>query len=70
MAGGTRITPSEKQRWDEYVAKHGIREINVKAYAAGKYPNLDAVIIDDETDGGYFLWSADEEVALQWRRGD
>ncbi len=70
VAAGTRITPSEKQRWSEYVAQHGIRETNVKAYAAGKYPNLDAVIIDDEADGGYFLWSAAEEVALRWRKGD
>jgi hypothetical protein len=69
VANGTRITPAEKERWALYVAKHGIREVNVQAYGAGMYPNLEPVIIDDSIVGGYFLWSADEEVALQWRSG-
>jgi hypothetical protein len=68
IANGTRITPADKERWERYVAERGIREVNVKAYAAGKYPNLACVIIDDPNEGGYFLWSGDEEVALRWHK--
>jgi hypothetical protein len=71
VASGTRITPSERERWAKYVADNGIRETNVRAYAAGKFEGLEAVIIDEPApSGGYFLWSASEEVALQWRSGD
>jgi hypothetical protein len=68
LAAGARITPREKERWTAYVAAQGVREVNVRAYAAGMYPGLEAVIIDDPgPNGGYYLWSADEEVALRWR---
>lgn len=70
IAGGTRITPAESERWAKYVEANGIREVNVRAYAAGKYDGLEPVIIDEPApSGGYYLWSASEEVALQWRNG-
>ncbi|MGH8177675.1 MAG: hypothetical protein ACREV5_15575 [Steroidobacter sp.] len=69
LVDGTRITPRETDRWTKYVATHGVREVNFKAYAAGKYANLDAVIIDEPApSGGYFLWSVADEVVLRWRK--
>jgi hypothetical protein len=66
---GTRIQPREKERWQEYVRRNAVRELNFQAFAAGKYEGLEPVIIDDTTEwGGYFLWSAMEEVVLRWRR--
>lgn len=69
-ASGSRITPAETERWAKYVEAHGVRETNVRAYAAGKYAGLEPVIIDEPPPaGGYYLWSAAEEVALLWRKG-
>ena len=66
---GTRITPQQKERWAAYVAKHGVRETNFQAYAAGKYDDLEPVIIDSDPPwGGYYLWSVREEIVLRWRR--
>jgi hypothetical protein len=68
-AAGTRIVPGEKDRWQRYVTEHGVRERNFQAYAAGKYQTLEPVIIDEPGEwGGYYLWSATEEVALRWHR--
>ena len=69
IAAGTRIIPTEGDRWAAYVSKHAVRELNFKAYTQGQYDSLDAVIIDDPGEwGGYYLWSTAEEVALRWRR--
>jgi len=68
-AAGTRIIPSDTQRWQQYVKTHTVREHNFKAYAAGKFDGLQPVIIDDAGEwGGYYLWSAVDEVVLRWRR--
>ena len=68
-ATGTRIVPREKDRWDRYVALNKVREVNFQAYARGRYDNLEAVIIDSSTPwGGYYMWSAAEEIALRWER--
>ena len=68
-AAGTRIVPDEKDRWTRYVTEHGVREHNFRAYAAGQYEGLEPVIIDESGEwGGYYLWSAAEEVALRWHR--
>jgi hypothetical protein len=64
-----RIIPTQTERWADYVAKHRVRETNFQAYAAGKYENLEPVIIDSGPPwGGYYLWSVHEEVVLRWRR--
>jgi hypothetical protein len=69
LLAGTRITPIETQRWADYIAKHKVRETNFQAYAAGKYEGLEPLIIDSGPPwGGYYLWSAREEVVLRWRR--
>lgn len=69
IVAGTRIIPSDTQRWANYVAAHRVRETNFQAYAAGKYEDLEAVIIDSGPPwGGYYLWSAREDVVLRWRR--
>lgn len=69
VVAGTRITPLETLRWAEYIAKHRVRETNFQAYAAGKYEDLQPLIIDSGPPwGGYYLWSAREEVVLRWRR--
>ena len=69
IATGARITPREKDRWARYIEAQGIRETNVRAYGFGMYADLEPVIIDgDSPAGGYYLWSAAEEVALRWRR--
>jgi hypothetical protein len=68
-AAGTRILPGERDRWQLYVTEHGVREHNFRANAAGLYESLEPVIIDEPGDwGGYFLWSAANEVALRWHR--
>jgi hypothetical protein len=69
VAQGTRIVPREKDRWEAYVAANQIRELNFQAYARGKFDNLEPVIIDAGPPwGGYYLWSAAEEVVLRWQR--
>ncbi|HEY5810853.1 MAG TPA: hypothetical protein VIT67_22975 [Povalibacter sp.] len=69
IAAGTRILPREKDRWEQYVATNQVRELNFQAYARGKYEKLEPVIIDAGPPwGGYYLWSASEEVALRWQR--
>ena len=66
---GTRITPQERERWDQYVAKHKVREINFQAYARGMYPSLEPLILDENPPwGGYYMWSQDLEVVLRWNR--
>lgn len=66
---GTRITPTQRERWADYVARHRVRETNFQAYAAGKYEDLEPVIIDSGPPwGGYYLWSIHEEIVLRWRR--
>jgi hypothetical protein len=69
LAAGTRIIPTETDRWVRYVAANNVRETNFHAYARGKYENLEPVIIDSGPPwGGYYLWSPIEEVVLRWRR--
>ena len=69
LAAGTRIIPTESARWAAYVTANSVRELNFKAYTQSQYESLDAVIIDDPGPwGGYYLWSAAEEVVLRWRR--
>jgi hypothetical protein len=69
LAAGTRILPRDKDRWDAYVAANGVRENNFKAFAKGKYEKLEGVIIDEPPPwGGYYLFSAAEEVVLRWQR--
>jgi len=71
MAAGTRILPTEGARWAAYVSANGVREINFRAYTSAQYEKLDALIIDEQAPwGGYYLWSAAEEVVLRWRRPD
>lgn len=71
IAAGTRILPRETDRWQAYVAAHQVREINFHAYARGKYENLEPVIIDAAPPwGGYYMWSAGDEVVLRWQRAD
>lgn len=71
IATGTRIVPRETERWKQYVSANQVREINFHAYVRGKYENLEPVIIDAAAPwGGYYMWSAQEEVVLRWQRGD
>jgi hypothetical protein len=71
LVEGTRIVPREADRWQAYVAAHQVREINFHAYARGKYANLEPVVIDAAAPwGGYYMWSAQDEVALRWQRAD
>lgn len=69
IATGQRILPREKERWQQYVETHQVRELNFQAYARGKYENLEPLIIDaDAPWGGYYMWSPREEVVLRWER--
>jgi len=70
-ANGTRILPRETARWRAYVDTHKVRETNFKAYVRGKYENLEPVIIDAGPPwGGYYMWSAMDEVAMRWQRAE
>jgi hypothetical protein len=69
LVAGTRITPLERERWTKYVAAHKVREANFQAYARGMYPDLEPLILDEGPPwGGYYMWSADEEIVLRWSR--
>lgn len=71
IASSTRILPRETDRWQAYVAAHQVRETNFHAYVRGKYENLEPIIIDAAAPwGGYYMWSAKDEVALRWQRAD
>lgn len=68
IVDGSRILPRETDRWQAYVAAHQVRVTNFHAYARGKYENLEPVIIDAAPPwGGYYLWSAKDEVVLRWQ---
>ena len=69
IVAGTRITPKEKDRWTKYVRTHNVREANFQAYARGLFDNLEPLILDEGPPwGGYYMWSAAEEVALRWSK--
>jgi len=69
VAAGTRISTRDAERWATYVTAKGVREHNFKAFLVGQYDKLEAVIIDDPGEwGGYYLWSALDEVAFRWHR--
>jgi hypothetical protein len=69
IVAGTRITPKEKDRWTKYVQTHNVREANFQAYARGLFENLEPLILDEGPPwGGYYMWSAAEEVALRWNK--
>lgn len=71
IAEGNRILPRETDRWQAYVDAHQVRVTNFHAYARSKYENLEPVIIDAAGPwGGYYLWSARDEVVLRWQRSD
>jgi hypothetical protein len=71
LTAGARITPGEPQRWKAYVDANKVRELNFQAYVRGKHDNLVPVIIDTGPPwGGYYMWSAKDEVALRWQPAD
>lgn len=68
---GTRVEPSDRARWDGYVAAHQIREAMFGNYCKGMCESLKPVIIDDNDPwGGYYLYSKDDEVCFRWERKD
>jgi len=59
---GTRIDPSDTERWGAYIRAHGINEVGAAAIARARYADAIAVIIADgsEADGLYFYSSTGE----------
>jgi hypothetical protein len=65
-AGGKRITPSDRNSWEQYVLSHGINEGMATAIARLQLDSVTPVIIDEgrDTDGLYF-YSPTEEGCLR-----
>lgn len=65
---GRKIDSTDKARWEEWVKKNQVREVFFRSFAASKFENTKAVIIDgdDAAWRGYYLYSESEEAALRW----
>jgi hypothetical protein len=68
-AEGTRLEPTEKVRWAQWVKENAVKEAAFRSYCKGQYEQLKAVILDQEGPWkGYYLMSSVEEVCLKWDR--
>ena len=68
---GSKIEPTDKSRWKEFVTEHRIQEAAFRSVATKKYEGMKPVII--ETDGpwqGYYMYTTDEEAVLKWERDE
>src|ERR1700735_1676617 len=65
--GGTRVEPSDKDRWAAYVNQHRIKAAGFRDYGRSDSESLKPVIVDEPTDdGGYYLYSTRDEVCVKW----
>lgn len=68
---GQRIDRADKDRWLSWVRENRVKEAAFRSFGEGKYEGLKPVIIDaDDTWGGYYLVSQQEEACLKWQTTD
>lgn len=71
ITNGTRLEPTDKVRWKEWVKKHSVQEAAFRSLASKQFEEPIAIILDEEGFwGGYYLYTPDEEVCLKWTRSE
>ena len=66
---GSRIEPTEKDRWKTWVKENKIQEAAFRSMANQQFDEPRAVILDEEGPwGGYYMFTTAEEVCLKWTR--
>lgn len=65
--GGKIEKKMDKEKWNEYINKHNIKEAAFLKAGEAKFSNVIPVAIEygDEWDGIY-IYSKDEEACLKW----
>jgi hypothetical protein len=67
------IERKDKERWNAYIAEHGVRETSLEAFGKVKFmagkPQLVAIDQGGTWDGCY-VYSSEDEAALKWDPGD
>lgn len=64
---GTRIEPSEVERWKAYVEAHQVREPAMRSFARKLGDDTVPVIIDAPNEwGGYYRFSDAAQACLKW----
>jgi hypothetical protein len=68
---GRKLEPSDKDQWKEFVTENRIQEAAFRSIANKKYEGMKAVVIkEDDSWGGYYMYTTDEEAVLKWERDD
>jgi hypothetical protein len=68
---GRKIEPVDKDQWKEFVTENRIQEAAFRSIANKKYEGMKAVVIKaDDSWGGYYMYTTDEEAVLKWERDD
>lgn len=68
---GRKLEPVDKDQWKEFVTENRIQEAAFRSIANKKYEGMKAVVIqEDDSWGGYYMFTIDEEAVLKWERDD
>lgn len=68
---GRKLEPVDKGRWKDFVTENRIQEAAFRSIANKKYEGMKPVVIEeDESWGGYYMYTTDEEAVLKWERDD
>ena len=68
---GRKLEPVDKAGWKDFVTEHHIQEAAFRSIANKKYEGMKAVVIqEDDSWGGYYMYTTDEEAVLKWERDD
>ena len=67
---GSRIDPTDTERWRAWVSDHGVKEAACRSVVRSRGgSDVRAVIIDDGGDwDGYYVYSADDEMCFRFSR--
>lgn len=64
---GGKIERKERDKWNEYIKKHDIKEAAFLRAGAAKFANVIPVIIDHGVEwDGIYVYSKDDEACLKW----
>lgn len=65
--GGKIEKKMDKEKWNEYIKKHDIKEAAFLKAGAAKFSNVIPVVIDHDAEwDGIYLYSKDDEACLKW----
>ena len=68
---GTRVEPSDKAAWKQFIKGRNIKDASLMSLARNQFEGVALVGIDDDSDwGGCYAYSKMEEACLKWVPGD